>query len=166
MTQDLKDHFVVDPSFLVDSYWPPLIVFLRNEITISMFQFSNFLYRLAYIWFYQSKKFVLFYSKSTNEFRVILGQENFLTKNKEDLMFIETHEIKTISIHPRYKPEDLYIDDIAILEVKTPIISSNVRQTICLPNQTTKSYSGKTGVVLGNLWKLSIRFSQSIWIDF
>ena len=99
----------------------------------------------------QSKKFFLFYSKSTNEFRVILGQENFLTKNKEDLMFIETHEIKTISIHPRYKPEDLYIDDIAILEVKTPIVSSNVRQTICLPNQTTKSYSGKTGVVLGNI---------------
>ena len=81
-------------------------------------------------------------------------------------MFIETHEIKTISIHPRYKPEDLYIDDIAILEVKTPIVSSNVRQTICLPNQTTKSYSGKTGVVLGNLWQLSIRFSQSFRFDF
>ena len=72
-------------------------------------------------------------------------------KNKEDLMFIETHEIKTISIHPEYKPEDLYIDDIAILEVKTSIIFSNVRQPICLPNQTTKSYSGNTGVVLGNL---------------
>ena len=68
-------------------------------------------------------------------------------------MFIETHNIKTIFIHPQYKPEDLYIDDIALLEVEEPIRFNNVRQPICLPNKTTKNHTASTGVVLGNYQK-------------
>ena len=80
---------------------------------------------------------------------MILGQESFLMKNEGISMSIETHDIKRISIHPKYKPEDLYIDDIAILEVENSITFNDVRQTICLPTQRTKSYVGNTGVVLG-----------------
>ena len=81
---------------------------------------------------------------------MILGQESFLIKNEGSSMFIETHNIKRISIHPKYKPEDLYIDDIAILEVEKSITFNEVRQPICLPSQRTISYAGNTGVVLGN----------------
>ena len=89
---------------------------------------------------------------------MILGQENFLMKNEGISMSIETHDIKTISIHPKYKPEDLYIDDIAILEVEKSITFNNVRQPICLPSQRAKSYAGNTGVVLGNSQKIQVTF--------
>ena len=89
---------------------------------------------------------------------MILGQENFLMKNEGISMSIETHDIKTISIHPKYKPEDLYIDDIAILEVEKSITFNDVRQPICLPSQRTKGYAENTGVVLGTLLKIQVNF--------
>ena len=77
-------------------------------------------------------------------------------KNKGISMFIETHNVKSISIHPQYKPEDLYIDDIAILEIEKPILFNNVRQPICLPDQSEKSYRGNIGVVLGTITNIVI----------